>query len=290
MEDNQMHDVTVEYLIEENNRLREELNDVNKVYYEKILLYLRIKSIFKDDMEIETILLGLLRDLLEAQSHGENASDYFGKNAQEMCEGLLEQTSRSKVKDVVKFILIGFIAYAVSSQMFEITKPTLTLNIGQLTSGLFAAVLAIWLILYLVKCFVFRKTKENKLMDKVSMMMLYAVAGVIFTAAMCVPIFVLKDVFVVTIPAPYDLLFIVGLAVACLLAAYVYKIEWLRDLMPYISLMICLSIAVRTPLGKDILVNFKGKDLKSVISILAMSALIFLMLYIPLLKMNKRKK
>ncbi|MCJ1995346.1 hypothetical protein GYN67_01395 [Lactococcus piscium] len=285
-----MHDVTVEYLIEENNRLREELNDVNKVYYEKILLYLRIKSIFKDDMEIETILLGLLRDLLEAQSHGENASDYFGKNAQEMCEGLLEQTSRSKVKDVVKFILIGFIAYAVSSQMFEITKPTLTLNIGQLTSGLFAAVLAIWLILYLVKCFVFRKTKENKLMDKVSMMMLYAVAGVIFTAAMCVPIFVLKDVFVVTIPAPYDLLFIVGLAVACLLAAYVYKIEWLRDLMPYISLMICLSIAVRTPLGKDILVNFKGKDLKSVISILAMSALIFLMLYIPLLKMNKRKK
>ncbi|MCJ1989233.1 hypothetical protein [Pseudolactococcus carnosus] len=285
-----MHDVTVEHLIEENNRLREELNDENKVYYEKILLYLRIKSIFKDDMEIETILLGLLRDLLEAQSHGENASDYFGKDAKEMCEGLLEQTSRSKVKDVIKFILIGFIAYAVSSQMFEITKPTLTLNIGQLTSGLFAAVLAIWLILYLVKCFVFRKTKENKLMDKVSMMMLYAVAGVIFTAAMCVPIFVLKDVFLVTIPAPYDLLFIIGLAVACLLAAYVYKIEWLRDLMPYISLMICLSIAVRTPLGKEILVNFKGKDLKSVIAILAMSALIFLMLYIPVLKMNKRKK
>ena len=285
-----MHDVTVEYLIEENNRLREALNDVNKVYYEKILLYLRIKSIFKDDMEIETILLGLLRDLLEAQSHGENVSDYFGKDAKEMCEGLLEQTSRSKVIDVVKFILIGFMAYAVSSQMFEITNPTLTLNIGQLTSGLFAAVLAIWLILYLVKCFVFRKTKENKLMDKVSMMMLYAVAGVIFTAAMCVPIFVLKDVFVVTIPAPYDLLFIIGLAVACLLAAYVYNIEWLRDLMPSISLMICLSIAVRTPLGKEILVNFKGKDLKSVIGILAMSALIFLMLYIPVLKMNKRKK
>ena len=285
-----MHDVTVEHLIEENNRLREELNDENKVYYEKILLYLRIKSIFKDDMEIETILLGLLRDLLEAQSHGENAYDYFGKDAQEMCEGLLEQTSRSKVKDVIKFILIGFIAYALSSQMFEIAKPTLTLNIGQLTSGLFAAVLAIWLILYLVKCFVFRKTKENKLMDKVSMMMLYAVVGVTFTAAMCVPIFVLKDVFVVTIPAPYDLLFIIGLAVACLLAAYVYNIEWLRDLMPFISLMICLSIAVRTPIGKEILVNFKGKVLASVIGILAISALGLLMLYIPVFKMNKRKK
>ena len=35
MEDNQMHDVTVEYLIEENNRLREELNDENKVYMRK---------------------------------------------------------------------------------------------------------------------------------------------------------------------------------------------------------------------------------------------------------------
>ena len=285
-----MHDVTVEQLIEENSRLREELNDVNKVYYEKILLYLRIKSVFKDDMEIETILLGLLRDLLEAQSHGENASDYFGKNAQEMCEGLLEQTSRSNVSDVVKFILIGFSAYALSSQMFEIAKPTLTLNIGQLISGLFVAVIAIWLILYLVKCFVFKKTKDKKLMDKVSMIILYAVAGVIFTAAMCVPIFVLKDVFVVTIPAPYDLLFIVGLAVACLLAAYVYKIEWLRDLMPYIILMICLSIAVRTPIGKEILVNFKGKTLASIIGILAISALGFLMLYIPVFKMNKRKK
>ncbi|MCJ1978459.1 hypothetical protein [Pseudolactococcus carnosus] len=285
-----MHDVTVEYLIEENNRLREALNDENKVYYEKILLYLRIKSIFKDDMEIETILLGLLRDLLEAQSHGENASDYFGKNAQEMCEGLLEQTSRSKVKDVVKFILIVFSVYALSSQMFEIAKPTLTLNIGQLTSGLFAAVLAIWLILYLVKCFVFRKTKENKLMDKMSLIVLYAVVGVTFTAAMCVPIFVLKDVFVVTIPAPYDLFFIVGLAVVCLLAAYVYNIEWLRDLMPFICLMICLSIAVRTPIGKEILVNLKGKVLASVIAILAISALGLLMLYIPVLKLNKRKK
>ena len=127
-------------------------------------------------------------------------------------------------------------------------------------------------------------------MDKVSMMMLYAVAGVIFTAAMCVPIFVLKDVFVVTIPAPYDLLFIIGLAVACLLAAYVYKIEWLRDLMPFICLMICLSIAVRTPIGKAILVTFQGKVLASVIGILAISALGLLMLYIPVFKMNKRKK
>lgn len=285
-----MHDVTVEYLIEENNRLREALNDENEVYYEKILLYLRIKSIFKDDMEIETILLGLLRDLLEAQSHGENAYDYFGKDAKEMCEGLLEQTSRSNVSDVVKFSLIVFSVYALSSQMFEIAKPTLTLNIGQLISGLFAAVLAIWLILYLVKCFVFRKTKDNKLMDKMSLIILYAVVGVTFTAAMCVPIFVLKDVFVVTIPAPYDLLFIVGLAVVCLLAAYVYNIEWLRDLMPFICLMICLSIAVRTPIGKEILVNFKGKVLASVIGILAISALGLLMLYIPVFKMNKRKK
>lgn len=285
-----MHDVTVEQLIEDNNRLREELNDENKVYYEKILLYLRIKSIFKDDIEIETILLGLLRDLLEAQNHGENACDYFGKDAKEMCEGLLEQTSRSNVSDVVKFILIVFSAYALSSQMFEIAKPTLTLNIGQLISGLFVAIIAIWLILYLVKCFVFRKTKDNKLMDKMSLIILYAVVGVTFTAAMCVPIFVLKDVFVVTIPAPYDLLFIVGLAVVCLLAAYVYKIEWLRDLMPFICLMICLSIAVRTPIGKEILVNFKGKVLASVIGILAISALGLLMLYIPVFKMNKRKK
>ena len=47
---------SVTMLIEENNQLREKLNAANKVYYDKILLYMRSTSLFKTDLEIENIL------------------------------------------------------------------------------------------------------------------------------------------------------------------------------------------------------------------------------------------
>ncbi|MGO2315522.1 MAG: hypothetical protein ACTH5K_06310, partial [Pseudolactococcus laudensis] len=63
---------SVTMLIEENNQLREKLNAENKVYYDKILLYMRSTSLFKTDLEIENILLDLLRDLMEVPKNGES--------------------------------------------------------------------------------------------------------------------------------------------------------------------------------------------------------------------------
>lgn len=69
-----------EKLIEKNNELREQLTPENKEYYEKVLIYLRTKSLFHDELEIENILIELLQDILEAQKNNESAEDYFGKN------------------------------------------------------------------------------------------------------------------------------------------------------------------------------------------------------------------
>lgn len=55
---------------EMNNELRKNLNDENKIFYENLLLYLRIEGFSRDENKIETHLLIILQDILEAQNDG----------------------------------------------------------------------------------------------------------------------------------------------------------------------------------------------------------------------------
>ena len=55
-------------LINENNQLRENLNSENKRYYEDLLVYIRSKSTFNREKDVEQLLLDMLHDLIDAQS------------------------------------------------------------------------------------------------------------------------------------------------------------------------------------------------------------------------------
>ena len=59
-------------LINENNQLRENLNSENKRYYEDLLVYIRSKSTFNREKDVEQLLLDMLHDLIDAQSNGES--------------------------------------------------------------------------------------------------------------------------------------------------------------------------------------------------------------------------
>ena len=82
--------MTSEQLIEKNNQLREQLNPANKAYYENLLLYLRTKSLSKNDHQVETLLLEILQDMLEAQANGVSSEDYFGKSPQTYANDLIK--------------------------------------------------------------------------------------------------------------------------------------------------------------------------------------------------------
>lgn len=66
----------MESLSEKNNQLREKLTPENRKYYEKLLVYLRVKG--KDEVATEAVLLEILQDMLEAQAEGQTAKQYFG--------------------------------------------------------------------------------------------------------------------------------------------------------------------------------------------------------------------
>ena len=50
-------------LINENNQLRENLNSENKRYYEDLLVYIRSKSTFNREKDVEQLLLDMLHDI-----------------------------------------------------------------------------------------------------------------------------------------------------------------------------------------------------------------------------------
>ncbi|KYC89952.1 hypothetical protein B4102_3959 [Heyndrickxia sporothermodurans] len=68
---NELENIAAKQLVEQNNKLREQLTPENKKYYEDILLYMRTFGFFHEELETEQHLMTILQDILEAQKQGE---------------------------------------------------------------------------------------------------------------------------------------------------------------------------------------------------------------------------
>ncbi|MDD9150721.1 hypothetical protein OYT88_19520 [Sporolactobacillus sp. CQH2019] len=101
-------DRSVNVMIEQNNRLREKLVDENKVYYERLLVYVRTAGLFYDDYEVENLLLQILQDILSAQNDGQSAVDFFGKNPQMTANELIANLGKASWKEKLKLTLLVF--------------------------------------------------------------------------------------------------------------------------------------------------------------------------------------
>lgn len=136
-------------MIEENNQLRQRLNDENKAYYNDLLLYLRFQSVSRDEAQIESFLLDVLQDILAAQKDGLSAVDYFGKEPKEVADAFLAEVPRN-FWAVIKLALI-----AVGSYMGITIFPTLTTtgkptDVGaMLIAGLYTLLMIMILFKYL---------------------------------------------------------------------------------------------------------------------------------------------
>ncbi|WP_278392131.1 hypothetical protein [Leuconostoc lactis] len=136
-------------MIEENNQLRQRLNDENKAYYNDLLLYLRFQSVSRDEAQIESFLLDVLQDILAAQKDGLSAVDYFGKETKEVADAFLAEVPRN-FWAVIKLALI-----AVGSYMGITIFPTLTTtgkptDVGaMLIAGLYTLLMIMILFKYL---------------------------------------------------------------------------------------------------------------------------------------------
>ena len=144
-------------LLEYNNKLRIQLNEENKKYYEKLLVACRAKAIIAKEAVLEIQLLEILQDLITYQNQGKNFPDIFGNDINKLSDSIIELLPKENKTTIYRFmlsyILILIISllfpsiFAKSIQPYLIVFSILILILG---SGM-----CIYLLLY-------KKTEKNK--------------------------------------------------------------------------------------------------------------------------------
>lgn len=153
-----------ELLIEKNNQLREQLTPENKEYYEDILIYIRTKSFFHSEEDVENLLMELLNDILEAQINGETAISYFGNNPQQSVDNLLKQLPKVGFKEQSSLLAIVFGISSFFSLFSSLTGPRPSINFLSLFVNFLITFIFIQGIFYIISSFSFSfpRKKRNK--------------------------------------------------------------------------------------------------------------------------------
>lgn len=246
--------------IEKNNILRAELTEENKIYYEKLLIYMRTVGLFYDEGEIESLLYGILSDIVLAQEHGETAVNYLGKDPKEMADALISKLERPKLKEKLK--LVGYI-FGISSffsLIGEFSASTFKVNpIVFLLNGILSFILV-----YLAFLLMHKNVYSSKPSTKTRRILNYVYLWIM--SCLVIGIFVLIDlfapkIFIFTIPSPFDLFLIISLMVAVFSYVLLKKQEEWYAFLPIIFIFGLIGLCAKLPFGRALFNSTNGQFL-----------------------------
>lgn len=123
-----MRKENMQKLASENDALRKQLNEENKRYYEKLMSYMRLSSFFHDSLEIEELLLEILQDMIDAQSGGVSAADFFGHDAKVAADECLSRVEPRKT-EAMKWGSWIFIGSIFLTSLRGLVRPEEGINI-----------------------------------------------------------------------------------------------------------------------------------------------------------------
>lgn len=144
-------------LLEYNNKLRLQLNEDNKKYYEELLVTCRAKSITSKEAELEIQLLEILQDLILYQNQGKNFHEIFGTDINKLSNSIIESLPKENKTIVFRFILSYILITIVSSLLPSVYTKSLQpyLAVLSILTIFLGATICFYLILY-------KKTERNK--------------------------------------------------------------------------------------------------------------------------------
>lgn len=144
-------------LIKQNNKLRSQLNEDNKKYYEELLVACRMKNTTKKESELEIQLLEILQDLILYQKQGKNFTDVFGNDINKLSSSIIAELPKENKMKIFRFSLVYLLILIISSlapSIFSRTiQPILTIL------SIILLVLGSLICLYLL---IYKKTDKNK--------------------------------------------------------------------------------------------------------------------------------
>jgi hypothetical protein len=139
-------------LVKENNELRDLLTPTNRDFYEDLMVLVRMKSLFRDESVYEDTLLSIVQDLLEAQSAGQSAEEYLGRDIYAIANEIVSETPRMSKLKVLKLVLmvlgIYLLASIVPSTLLDLLLSpahTATISIAGVLIGSLYTLLLVWL-------------------------------------------------------------------------------------------------------------------------------------------------
>lgn len=121
-------------VITDNAKLQEFLNPTNEEYYGNLLLYVRGKSLLKEEKVLEEALLEILQDILDVQENGGTAENYFGKQPKEIADELLKEIPNSFFSSF-KLIFTVLFTYSLIVTIPALASPNPLLDVGKLLIG-----------------------------------------------------------------------------------------------------------------------------------------------------------
>ena len=144
-------------LLEYNNKLRLQLNEENKKYYEELLVACRAKAIIAKEAVLEIQLLEILQDLITYQKQGKNFPDIFGNDINKLSDSIIELLPKENKTTIYRFmlsyILILIISLLFPSIFTKSIQPYLT--VFSILVLILGSGMCIYLLLY-------KKTEKNK--------------------------------------------------------------------------------------------------------------------------------
>ena len=144
-------------LIKQNNKLRSQLNEDNKKYYEELLVACRMKNTTKKESELEIQLLEILQDLILYQKQGKNFTDVFGNDINKLSSSIIAELPKENKMKIFRFSLVYLLILIISSLAPSIFSKTIQpiLTILSIVVLVLGSLICLYLLIY-------KKTDKNK--------------------------------------------------------------------------------------------------------------------------------
>ena len=255
-------------LTQKNAVLQQQLIKDNETYYSGLLVYIRTKTFFKDELKTEELLMEVLQDILEAQKNGVSAADYFGNSPKETADQIIEQIPFN-FKNVLTTFLYAFLAYAAFSILPSLIFPETAFDAGAfLLSGIYYVFLAIVLIWGLGQT-IYRNIPK---VIEIAVFLVF----ILFSSAP----FVLKSILHFETPFTFSLDGALGILLILLIAVIViYKASrepLFATFIPIVFVSALLGVLYRLELTESYLVSALGKIIATTVLIISMLVSVYL--------------
>ncbi|WP_075313815.1 DUF1129 domain-containing protein [Bacillus wiedmannii] len=250
-----MKNNTAKQLVEQNNKLREQLFPENKIYYEDVLLYMRTFGFFYEELETEQHLMVILQDILEAQKHGESAEEYLGKNPKEVVDQLTQQFDKPSWKSIFKISGLIFLISMFYDIVGSFTAPSLQINgLVILLNGIFS-VAFVYGVFKLLHLSIYMKTQLPRL---IKFFVVWIIAMIPFGVFILIRLFTPKQG-ILKIGTPFDwIAILVILIVSIVYVIFKKKREFFGGLTYVVALGI-FGLLLRIPQTKELVQGGKNQ-------------------------------